>query len=34
MTIKPGWSKVKRSVIDPDNAAKAINEISHLFPRG
>lgn len=33
VTTKPDWFKVKREAMDPDNAAKAINELSHLSPR-
>lgn len=32
VTTKPDWFKVKREAMDPDYAAKAINELSHLSP--
>lgn len=34
VTAKPDWVKVKREVMDLDNAAKAINELPHLSLAG
>lgn len=34
VTTKPVWFKVKREVMDLDNAAKAINELRHRSPAG